>query len=176
MYNKLVRGYGYYGALYGKIADRRDHYFDGCFDCTLEMLILLDYSNRFPDDLEGVINTDRLVELFKQKDVQDTLFRLRRQIDSVVINAPDSKCIFHGRLCQPTQTPLYYGLRDNDIGGVDVLQLWLDPKTLQVMTKKLNKQSRGLSPAQNVKPDPRDSVKFWARVAKSMTRALNRES
>jgi hypothetical protein len=71
---------------------------------------------------------------------------------------------------------LYYGLRDNDIGGVDVLQLWLDPKTLQVMTKKLNKQSRGLSPAQNVKPDPRDSVKFWARVAKSMTRALNRES
>lgn len=170
-YNKLTRGYGFFGAFFNKIKGRRDlaAEYDGCFDCALEMMILLNYSYRRADEADASIDIVRLASLLEKKETQDTLLRLRRQVDSVVIASPYAKCIFHGQLVRPIKTPLYYVTKT-----AGITQAHWDAAAGAVVSKKLDPSGSAdihMSVGRNIQVDPGDWTKFWNRIAKG--RALH---
>lgn len=108
-FNKLTRSYSYYGALYESIKDTPGHTYDGCFDCMLEMLVLLNYAfrDRAPSS-PTTMNISALVNLLKEPSVKTTLVALQKQINDVVIYARTQKCFYHGQLTRPLKEPIFY--------------------------------------------------------------------
>jgi hypothetical protein len=136
MYNKMLRNYAYYGAFYEHMKARGDCTYDGCFDCMLEMMILLNYAYRAPDTPPMMMDPAGLANLLAKSEVQDTLLRLRKQVDDCVVYSPYQKCHFHGMLTRPLDTPIFY-INKGDAREVSIWQAWVDKHTGRVMSKKV---------------------------------------
>lgn len=109
MYSKIMRGYAYYGALYDQIRDIPGHTYDGCYDCAIEMLVLLNYAFRSQAHAsDSELNVSRLIEILGTPGAKETLVALQRQIDDVVVYSTTQKCQFHGQLTQPLKMPTFY--------------------------------------------------------------------
>jgi hypothetical protein len=132
MYLKLLRMYGYFPKFYKKLTQNTEinnhpvlwHY-DGCFDCALEMCILLNYginSNKFDQDPE--------FDIVKLSGIKST-------IDSVLINNIPS-CRVHGYLTKPLEGLNYFVVD----GKLDIIKVDGDNTTTKPfitdITKKIN--------------------------------------
>jgi hypothetical protein len=108
-FNKITRAYSYYGALYESIKDIPGNTYDGCFDCALEMLVLLNYAfrDRAPSS-PTTMDVPKLIALLKEPSVKTTLMALQKQINDVVIYKIDQKTQFHGQLTRPLKEPIFY--------------------------------------------------------------------
>jgi hypothetical protein len=122
-YNKYMRNYAYYGAFGG---GRPGDATDGCFDCCLEALILLNYATRQGDEKEGMIDVARIVSAYADPAVRERLAALRQQLDDVLIYRRDAKCQFHGQIRGPNEAPVFYVLRGNTTAST-VDQMWVEP-------------------------------------------------
>ncbi len=108
-YSKMMRSYAYYGALYESIRDMLGHTYDGCYDCAIEILILLNYAFRTQaPSSETTMNVPKLIEILKTPNGKSTLIALKNQIDSIVVYSNYMKCFFHGQLTKPLKSPIFY--------------------------------------------------------------------
>lgn len=108
VYNKRLRSYAYYGAFYETIRARPGQPYDGCFDCCLEIVILLNYIMSRSAPASVAIDSAKLVAGLKDKKTQDELFALRARLDDVLIYSPYAKCQFHGQVREPNEEPIFY--------------------------------------------------------------------
>lgn len=109
MYSKIIRSHAYYGALYEQIRDTPGHTYDGCYDCAIEMLVLLNYAFRSQAPApDHELNVNLLTQILGTPGAKETLVALQRQIDSVVVYSSFQKCQFHGQLTQPLKSPIFY--------------------------------------------------------------------
>lgn len=102
MYFKLMRGYGFYDRYYKEMSKSTDY--DGCFDCTLEIEILLNFILK-QSHFEPIQQLD-------PKYVKDILY-WRRKIDKSLLWKATSKCPLHGNLTKPPENLIFYHKSDN---------------------------------------------------------------
>lgn len=108
-YNRMMRGYAYYGAFYEQIKDMSGHIYDGCYDCAIEIIILLNYA--FRNQIHSgtsTINVPHLIELLKTKNGKELLISLKDRINSIVIYSICAKSSFHGQLTRPLNGVVFY--------------------------------------------------------------------
>lgn len=160
MYNKYTRGYAFYGLFYKCITDNRLRTsYDACFDCALEMLILLNYLHGHcaaPRDIDPV----RLQTFFQEAHIQDTLVGLRALLDAGLVNGPEDKATFHGCVREPLRQPIFY------LFDPLPLQVWYDETRLHM--HRPDPQSCSITLARSVTEDRRQ--RFWDTISRNDAR------
>jgi len=154
-YSKMMRGYAYYGAFYESIRDLPGHTYDGCFDCALEIIILLNHAFRkqAPSG-ETTIDVPKLIEILKTPNGKSTLLALKDQIDSVIIYPITQKCFFHGQLIKPLKEPIFYEYSLDSAGMNYINQLKVAGDKLdrkKIITYDCNKKPPTMVIEQNAK-------------------------
>ena len=137
MYLKSLRGYAYFPAFYEKIRHRRDHTYDGCFDCMLEIFIFLNYLRRRADEPPMSMNASFLAEQLKQKGTQDALIAMKDQINAIMVHLPHYKCTMHGHVVRRPEMPVFYASsastdQPSDADRYNINQVWVDGATVHV--------------------------------------------
>lgn len=108
-YSRMMRGYAYYGAFYEQIKDIPGHIYDGCYDCAIEIIILLNYAFRnLIQSGTASINISRLIEMLRTKAGKELLISLNDRINSIVIYSICAKSSFHGQLTRPLKGIVFY--------------------------------------------------------------------
>jgi hypothetical protein len=122
-YNKFMRGVAYYGTFYDKLKGRRDHPWDACYDCMLDIFILGNYLWR-SDGL--TMDAPMIAAKLEKCANQDKLIELRRRIDEQMVYGNFQKCIgTHGHLVGVPKTPYRYRY-DVSKGKVIINRMWID--------------------------------------------------
>jgi len=134
MHLKHVRGYVYHKFFYEHIRGRKDHTYDGCFDCTLDIFIILNYM--FPSKT-GIqpIDVNILSDKFKDHEVQQRwIYITQRLIPKYIRVAWNQKCPFHSRLTHAMNDMYIYSVHNSGRTNC-ILQHRMDNKTM--MSKKV---------------------------------------
>jgi len=100
-YFSLMRSFGYFDIFMNELQKHNTQY-DGCFDCMLEISILISYIHNYNGKKIDLMNIskDKLKKLLDNKTIKE-LIKLRGEMDDILFYPFDQKCPFHGHLNEP---------------------------------------------------------------------------
>lgn len=113
---KNMRLFKYYDIFIKYLKNNRELHYDGCYDCSREIMILIDYINQ-NHNLE--YNLSKISDSLREKKVIDKLVELYKLITEIIffdLSKINFKC-FHNRMLEQSKELKFY--RNNKLFKID---------------------------------------------------------